>query len=58
MRATFEKGEKYIAPMYNYLIQKGGEVYISVVPTEAVHVLGTPEEVKAFEQAALDEQSE
>lgn len=52
--ANLEKGEKYIAPMYNYLIQKGGEVYISVVPTEAVHVLGTPEEVKAFEQAALD----
>lgn len=48
------KRVKYIAPMYNYLIQKGGEVYISVVPTEAVHVLGTPEEVKAFEQAALD----
>lgn len=52
--AHLEKGEKYIAPMYNYLIQKGGEVYISVVPVEAVHVLGTPEEVQAFEQAKLN----
>ena len=51
---NLEKGEKYIAPMYNYLIEQGGEVYISRVPKEAVHVLGTPEEVKAFEQAALD----
>lgn len=42
------KGEKYIAPLYNYLILKGGEVYISIVPKEKVHVLGTPEELKEF----------
>lgn len=46
-----EAGERYIAPLYNYLIQqKAGEVYISNIPAEYVHVLGTPEEVNIFKQ--------
>lgn len=40
--------EKYIAPLYNYMIQKGMEVKISIVDEEKVHVLGTPEELDAF----------
>lgn len=44
--------ERYVAPLYNYLISKGGEVYISDVDPEKVHVLGTPEELKVF----IDEQ--
>lgn len=43
-----EKGEKYIAPLYNYLIQKGGEVRISIVDFDKIHVLGTPEELEIF----------
>ena len=43
-----EKGEKYVAPLYNYLIEKGGEVRISIVDYEKVHVLGTPEELDIF----------
>lgn len=43
-----EKGERYIAPLYNYLIEKGGSVYISNVPFKTVHVLGTPEELNFF----------
>ena len=43
-------GEKYIAPLYNYLIGRGGSVYISNVKSEAVHVLGTPEELAIFLQ--------
>lgn len=43
-----EKNEKFIAPLYNYMISKGMEVRISVIPTEKVHVLGTPEEVEVF----------
>jgi dTDP-glucose pyrophosphorylase len=43
-----EKGEKYIAPLYSYLIELGGLIYISVVPKEKVHVLGTPEELNAY----------
>lgn len=41
-------GEKYVAPLYNYLIGKGGSVYISDVKPEKVHVLGTPEELQLF----------
>lgn len=44
-----EAGERYIAPLYNYLVQeKHGEVYISDIPAACVHVLGTPEEVEIF----------
>lgn len=43
-----EKGEKYVAPLYNFLIEKGGEVRISTVDYEKVHVLGTPEELDVF----------
>lgn len=46
--ANLEKGEKYVAPLYNQLIHKGGKVYISVLGLEKVHVLGTPEEVEFF----------
>lgn len=46
---NLEKGEKYIAPMYNYLIKnKRGDVYISVVDQDKIQVLGTPEELEVF----------
>ena len=45
---NLEKGEKYVAPLYNYLISKGGEVRISTVDFDKVHVLGTPEELQVF----------
>ncbi len=41
-------GEKYVAPLYDYLLSKGGEIYISDVKPEKVHVLGTPEEFERF----------
>lgn len=47
-KSNTEAGERYIAPLYNRLIGQGGNVYISTVPGEKVHVLGTPAEVKAF----------
>ena len=43
-----EKNEKYIAPLYNYMIEKGMKVTISIVDPKKVHVLGTPEELKTF----------
>ena len=45
---TGVRGEKYVAPLYDYLIKKGGEIYISDVAAEKVHVLGTPEELNVF----------
>ena len=46
--SRMEKNEKFIAPLYNYMIKKGMEVRISIIPPEKVHVLGTPEEVEVF----------
>ena len=43
-------GEKYVAPLYNYMLSKGGEIYISDISPDKVHVLGTPEELEAFLQ--------
>lgn len=41
-------GEKYVAPLYDYLLTKQGEIFISDIDTKKVHVLGTPEELQAF----------
>lgn len=46
--SKLEKNEKYIAPLYNYMIEKGLSVTISIVNAKKVHVLGTPEELQAF----------
>lgn len=43
-----EKGERYIAPLYNLLLKQGKDVYIQDIPPVKVHVLGTPEEVQIF----------
>ena len=41
-------GEKYVAPLYNYLLERGGDIYISDIDPDKVHVLGTPEELEQF----------
>jgi dTDP-glucose pyrophosphorylase len=43
-----ETQERYIAPLYNQLICEGGSVYISNIPKQYVHVLGTPSELNDF----------
>ena len=43
-----EKGERYIAPMYNEMIKQGKNITITQVPYDGVDVLGTPDELKAF----------
>lgn len=45
---AFGLNEKYIAPLYNFMIQKGMKITMSIVDAEKVHVLGTPEELEAF----------
>lgn len=40
--------EKYVAPLYDYLLSKGGNIYISDINSKKVHVLGTPEELECF----------
>lgn len=44
--------EEYIAPIYNILIQENKEIYAFVLNKNRIHVLGTPEEVKIFEEDA------
>lgn len=46
--SKLEKNEKYIAPLYNFMIEKGMPVTISIVNEKKVHVLGTPEELQVF----------
>lgn len=46
--SKLEKNEKYIAPLYNYMIKKCMPVTISIVDEKKVHVLGTPEELQVF----------
>ena len=45
---NIEKGERYIAPIYNQIIRDGMKVYIEVIPSEAVHDLGRPEEINKW----------
>lgn len=45
---NMENNEKYIAPLYNFMIEKGMSVTISIVDNKKVHVLGTPEELQIF----------
>lgn len=40
--------ERYVAPMYQHLVEAGRPLYVHRVPADAVHPLGTPEEVEAF----------
>jgi dTDP-glucose pyrophosphorylase len=51
-RRSEERGERYVAPMYNDLIRRGLPVYIHQVPSQAVAPLGTPGEVERFSRGA------
>ena len=50
--ANLEKGERYVAPVYNTLIASGGSVFLHNVPTSAVIPLGIPADVDAFLSSA------
>lgn len=43
-----EKGERYVAPLYNQLIDDGARVRIAELRLEDVGMLGTPEQVADF----------
>lgn len=44
-------GETYVAPLYNHLIDSGNTVVTHQIPREAIHVLGTPEDLKQFDSS-------
>lgn len=47
-KENLEKGERYIAPMYNQLIKENKDVRIIKIPYDAVKCMGTPEELDIF----------
>lgn len=42
------KGERYIAPLYNQMINNGLNISIADIPSLEVHALGTPTELQSF----------
>lgn len=44
-----EYGERYVAPIYNQLIRDGRSVTTQHIDADAVHVLGTPDDLKEFD---------
>lgn len=42
--------EKYIAPMYNFLLNQKKNITFSIIDNKKVHVLGTPEELEEFKK--------
>lgn len=45
---TLEMNERYVAPLYNHLIESGRPVFIHRVPASDVYPLGVPADVEAF----------
>lgn len=53
-KGAAEHAERYIAPLYNTIINDGGTVYGHCIDARAVHPLGTPVEVEAFSKEGAD----
>jgi dTDP-glucose pyrophosphorylase len=53
--ANLEKGERYVAPLYNMLIADGRAVYLHSVPVSAVVPLGVPADVDKFRNEVAPE---
>lgn len=47
------KGERYIAPMYELLLERGERVVAPQLQSADVYILGTPDQVKQFDATAL-----
>ncbi|WP_425653325.1 glycosyltransferase family 2 protein [Vibrio campbellii] len=46
--SEWEKGELYVAPLYNYIIEKGYEIHYNIINREEVVFCGVPEEYVSF----------
>lgn len=42
-------GEFYVGPTYNYLIKEGKKVGIHLIEKKAIHFIGTPQDLEAYE---------
>lgn len=43
-----EYGETFVAPLYNHLIDRGHSIHTHQIESDAVHVLGTPDDLREF----------
>ncbi len=50
-----KNNEKYIAPMYNLMINQGMLVRMTRLRNDRVHILGTPDELKFFADSIVQE---
>ena len=60
---TYELGphaqrERYVAPLYQSLLESGDEVFAAEVGADTVVPLGTPEELLAFDPSALPDRAQ
>ncbi len=49
--------EKYIAPLYNVLLDEKREIYTDIIHPTTVHILGTPEDIQQFAPEFLQDQN-
>ena len=49
-QSEWEKGELYVAPLYNYLIEQGDEVHYHLIERDEVIFCGVPDEYIDFLQ--------
>jgi dTDP-glucose pyrophosphorylase len=47
-------GEKYIAPLYNHLIDDKKQIRTHHIDSDAIHVMGTPEDLQTFESTDIE----
>lgn len=45
------KGELYVAPLYNHLIELGRSIFYNLIPSEGVIFCGTPDEYRDFQHS-------
>ena len=50
---TAIKGERYIAPMYDFMLRRGDRLSAPKLNSEYVHILGTPAQLLRFDKRAL-----
>jgi len=53
VQSSESEGELYIAPLYNAWIASGKQTYIEQLPSGAVTVLGTPEDLEIADAAGM-----
>lgn len=54
-KEQWAKGELYVAPLYNHLIELGRSIFYNLIPREDVIFCGTPDEYRDFQNSLITE---